>query len=741
MQNVTSIEEKLDATNSFEDICSSIKHGHCQCCHMTSLNIRVNKEGLCVGKCSLLKNINYYLEKRALPVWYNDEGKPVFTVPSYLQDLTAVEKLLIQRISPFVPLHHIKKGVFGISGHVCAFEQDIEGFVNRLPRQKDDAIFIRVLKKMKSEVCGSEETITKAYRVRKLHVLRALQFLKKYNPEYKNITIDMSALDWMKGDEGIIDAKVLYCDNIITAIDNDPNVDDVGPNLNCSTEATVLEFGYVDAGGKAKVSSRDKEIQDAINESIAKSKNKKDIVVDWPCISDKAVSEFGDTRIFVNAFPWLFPGGIGDAKDWPNKNLNQWGKQLLYYEDGRFASDKIFAFFALNYIIRNRNSSSGNWFIDKFQQNCPETLEELQDAIEGGDTSFVNSLTYYSQRIQGSSSYWFKKKMELYSWINYHVQAGNGPPTFFITLSCAEKLWVDVIRLIKERMILAGLDASQCFLGSEKLSQYVNQYSIVIQEFFQKRVLAWLDTVGRNVFKIKHYWVRYEFAPGRGQIHAHLLAIPDNHQIYELCYADYQLPNGAMRRANRLSQWAQENLGLTASVPDPEYFDNIEVDNSNSPCGIRFKDVKESERELDLQYLMKHVQEHQCSGFCMRDNKGETKDKRRVCKTGCGREHHMGKCDTPGFPLNESPEIKYDHRRSQKLYMPRNHPRINQTSSVLLQSWRGNCDVQILVYNSDPMDPDIAEIAKVTDYVVSYSCKGNTTLKEERQHTSKLIMA
>ena len=73
--------------------------------------------------------------------------------------------------------------------------------------------------------------------------------------------------------------------------------------------------------------------------------------------------------------------------------------------------------------------------------------------------------------------------------------------------------------------------------------------------------------------------------------------------------------------------------------------------------------------------------------------------------------------------------------------MKRNHARINQTSDVLLQSWRGNCDVQILIYDSDPMNPDLAEIARVTDYVVAYSCKGNVTWREEIEQTRHMIMA
>ena len=44
--------------------------------------------------------------------------------------------------------------------------------------------------------------------------------------------------------------------------------------------------------------------------------------------------------------------------------------------------------------------------------------------------------------------------------------------------------------------------------------QTVNDFANVIQEYFQERVVSWLDTVGKAIFDIKHYWIRYEFAPG-----------------------------------------------------------------------------------------------------------------------------------------------------------------------------------------------------------------------------------
>jgi hypothetical protein len=58
----------------------------------------------------------------------------------------------------------------------------------------------------------------------------------------------------------------------------------------------------------------------------------------------------------------------------------------------------------------------------------------------------------------------------------------------------------------------------------------------------------------------------------------------------------------------------------------------------------------------------------------------------------------------------------------------------------MLQSWRANCDIQILIYNCDPKKPDVAEIARITDYVASYSCKGNATVKEEKEQLKRVIM-
>ena len=602
-----------------------VSHGHCHCCRTISISnvIHNNKCQKCTGR-----PLNYFEKRKVLPIWYKD-GLPQYHVPPELSDLTYAEKMLIQRISPFIPLIHIKNGTHGLSGHVCAFEQDIGEFITRLPRQRHDVTMLKVLKTVQAEIGDDKATRVHAFRVRRKQVLEALLFLKAYNDEYSDIVIDESALDWL-GDakEGSLDAMVIdeggldSIANEVMVVDN-PFKEDLGPNPKQTIRDrdfhgdNINTIGFLSEGGNAALGVDDKKINDQLQKTIDSCKKRHEIEVNFPQVAETPVSEFSQTKIFVRAFPWLFPGGLGDIRD-DGGHVGDWGRRLLMYEDGRFARDKFFGFFALNYIIRQRNSSSGKFFVDTFQSNSPDTLEELQSTIEAGDTKFVNSLTYYSKRVKGSSAYWFQKRSELYTWINYHVEQGNGAPMFFITLSCAEYAWPDIVRLIRERMELAGQDPSGCYIGSPKMSSIVNEYSIVIQEYFQRRVEIWLEGPGREIFGIKHYWVRFEFAPGRGQIHAHLLAIAQDQNIYELCNIVGREENGVASRAKILSEWAQDKFGLTAEVD--EGFDEIQIEHTESPVSIRFCDLNRKDAciQEDGQRLLKQCQVHECSGFCMR---------------------------------------------------------------------------------------------------------------------------
>ena len=62
--------------------------------------------------------------------------------------------------------------------------------------------------------------------------------------------------------------------------------------------------------------------------------------IDTHCILTVSNSEYDSPeQVFVNAYPWLFPGGIGDVYDpirGKVKDIYEWAKHLLRFHAGRF---------------------------------------------------------------------------------------------------------------------------------------------------------------------------------------------------------------------------------------------------------------------------------------------------------------------------------------------------------------------------------------------------------------------
>ena len=218
----------------------------------------------------------------------------------------------------------------------------------------------------------------------------------------------------------------------------------------------------------------------------------------------------------------------------------------------------MWSFYVSNYLTCCRNQMSGAFFVKTFFADGPKTLSDRKQKLSQGDTEWIDQISYFTKTVVGSSSFWRQKKKEVYSWINYHLHKGNGRPTFFITLSCTEYQWKDIQSLIQERMELAGKDPS---LFLQNVVKYTNEYSIVVQEYFQQRVDIWLQTVGRKVFHIKHYWIRFEFAPSRGQIHAHMLVICDRTFISPL---EQHIAKHPQQKTQILSEWVQRSFDMTS---------------------------------------------------------------------------------------------------------------------------------------------------------------------------------
>ena len=77
----------------------------CQYCKRCCLSMEMKTKTKC-DHCHQ-NHDKFTVNNEALPIWYDDIGEMQFDVPKELSSLTIAEKLLIARISPYVPIVHI----------------------------------------------------------------------------------------------------------------------------------------------------------------------------------------------------------------------------------------------------------------------------------------------------------------------------------------------------------------------------------------------------------------------------------------------------------------------------------------------------------------------------------------------------------------------------------------------------------------------------------------------------------
>ena len=112
-----------------------------------------------------------------------------------------------------------------------------------------------------------------------------------------------------------------------------------------------------------------------------------------------------------------------------------------------------------------------------------------------------------------------------------------------------------------------------------------------------------------------HYWLRYEFAPSRGQIHAHMLAIHDNPHAMEPYYSN---KSNKRKQEEFLHKWMTEELGITASFP--EIFLSSDFQNKSHPSKLSYNKILDKKNE-DFLHCLQKLQYHKCSAFCMQKRK------------------------------------------------------------------------------------------------------------------------
>ena len=220
------------------------------------------------------------------------------------------------------------------------------------------------------------------------------------------------------------------------------------------------------------------------------------------------------------AHPFLFrTGKFGyqverDTKLSPVKYCNQ---RLLNYKQ-KFAFDTDYIFFALSVMPQLNLNSQMNIAIKKLCTN-QLTAGMLSNNFSDTVKSFIakNEGFNFMNSVKGTPAYWKKFLFEILAMVKQ-----LGLPTFFITLSCADLRWNELLTIISR---LKGENFSEEDINNISYFErcrYLNLNPVLLARHFQYRVEVFFKDiiVDGPLGKVIYYAICVEFQV-RGIPHIH----------------------------------------------------------------------------------------------------------------------------------------------------------------------------------------------------------------------------
>ena len=330
-------------------------------------------------------------------------------------------------------------------------------------------------------------------------------------------------------------------------------------------------------------------------------------------------------------------------------------------------------------------------------------------------------------------------------------------PSFFITGSMAELHWPHLWTIMDEFLQIAASkapdDATITFLRNHLgktavRERVIQQFGHIASRYFEKRTQLYFQIVLAPCLDLDDWFIRYEFAESRKQIHFHsvcwsrlnigsLVSSGQEQTVINLARVRVRLsalhPGGVLK-----SEHARHVIynpgGRQVQRLGPAH-----------PARKLFCCLTAQERLTDDRDCVNVLTTHSCHGnsYCLVTLPGKTNthqlpcnqqgvpgDKRHRCRMGFHEQDWIGR---PSVLASEA-GIRPANQQSRRddLVMERDHPRVVQGSKFMRQSWRANCDLQIIV-TTDP--------APIADYVLSYNTKEAAASPEYKKFFLEFVAA
>jgi len=326
-------------------------------------------------KCNrICDNCRKHLRKGNVPRNALANGLWIGAVPDELSGLKFMERLLIARIrinSCFVRV--AASGLRRMTSHVIAFESLVPKIYHRLPPPVED--LEEMLAILFTGPCLPTE---KDYQrtpllVRCSYVARALEWLKLNNTYYADLEIAYDKLE--KYPENSPPVTVEYRKSLTTKIEEGTSSFDNGEEVGVDDgECPFVVHGLMNEQYKTMSVETLKGI------ALRHWNNGGGALAVSHSVKSKSI--YNNPGLYPQAFPWLFPyglGGVGSTalSDKAHKRF------LLMYHDKRFQCDVTFPFVAFSHLQMKAASSAGFLLADssKFHDIANRLLSVNQGAL------------------------------------------------------------------------------------------------------------------------------------------------------------------------------------------------------------------------------------------------------------------------------------------------------------------------------------------------------------------------
>jgi len=466
-------------------------------------------------------------------------------VPEVLQGLTWIEERLIARAHISGIIYRLERrsnsSYLGIKGHAVVYPQDTRALLDLLPlppsRLPDT---VRVVWTGKSSPSPAE--LRNKLSVRTQRVYDALQWLRRNNEDYRDITIDYA--EFAKWPPVFIVDELLSCmghisDNVVEQIARS------GPASNQDEDSLETDNDIISSSGILDTNDVTQSANAATLRRIACLLEEDTINV---IHGSKLMSSWDNPAYFTSAFPTLFPYGTGKHKDMRRSkqlSLKVWASLLLRHCSRscviyfgrltvrRFQKHPQFIILAFDVARRDHtikqtsiHTHSRHWASTEqlLESLTPDELKEAANqaqeykAIENPAVrALLRSVDRVGAHALGSDAKRFHMFAELKSSVVYY-----GLPVIYLTLNPGER-----------HSPLALLYAGEDIDVTEFCPDYYNvasrmeimlDHPLAVVEYFHTTLRTILSTLikGGLFGEVLHHYGTIEYQ-GRGTPHIHLL--------------------------------------------------------------------------------------------------------------------------------------------------------------------------------------------------------------------------